>query len=1140
MYRLPDSVRRASFGASFARLLVTGFLALAVLPVAAQEGSSIPDEYRGDEDWIARGILDGNLIETNFRNHGELSRWSDLPWGVWPRGIGGRHIDGIGLLVAGRVPGERAKWPSYGGLADTLVNPVLLTYRDAGKRLGPDGTLWGWLPLSGFHNPDRINRLGEREPTPALSDDPSSWPQFWPDRLENPDDPGWGGQWNGFFGRGVFNADLESFYVVDDYSDKEYHLDPDTGLPLSQFGVFYPDAADSTKGGLALQSTVRLFQWANLLAEDTMFILYRITNTGSFDYRFNLAGDEGIFFAQIMDYGLGNEEGDENAAFDPQVDITYGWDQDGIGQRTDGTLYDLGYTGFAFLESPARPNDGLDNDEDGIADEQRFGGAGDRIEGQDAIAAAVNSRYDMINFERVYGALEDRPAYRRGVWWTGDENLDWVGFEDANENGVYDSGEQVFSDVGRDGKGPFDLNYPGPDDGEADGMPTPGEPAFDELDVDESDQIGLTGYDLNARPFYESGDNLRDDTWLFDRVLNFAQFPLGTAPAAETADVEPFLMYVSGPVSLAPNQTDFFSTAWLFGEDENDFFKNRRTVQSIYDNDYNFAQPPFTPTLTAVPGDGRVTLTWDTLAVASFDRFTQEFDFEGYRLYKGTDPLLSDSRLISDLNGTPTFYKPIAQWDLDNGLRGPVTVLGGESVYNLGSDSGLSYFYIDEDVTNGLTYYYALVAYDRGVYADDGTTEFDPQENVFNISVDLAGNVVGVSQNAAIVIPRSRPAGLVDAATNEDLSKPTEGIGSGSIDVRIVVPDLVKPENPYQMRFFSGPSDVPGNDLYDTVAYELYDAGTGQTVISRSPLVGVTPMIDGFVVEINNFEVIPNQITYDLDRTGFLANPGTANEIYGLDPRSLDGYDSNWVVDVKRDSTTLFTHSPFDYELVWVNPADSVYTPPRFGFTFLRDDYPFFARNATTGETIDLFVEDKNRSQDFDSGDEIIIVESEGRTRKFRYRVKVNIPEGENSNPPEPGQSLRITTLKEFFDGDMFQFTIRDSFIDPEIAKSELDDIAVVPNPYVGASGYEQRSQISGRGDRLIRFTNLPRTCTISIFNIRGELVKTLRHDGVGSDGALFWDMKTEGLQDIAYGVYIYHVKAEGIGEHVGKFAVIK
>ena len=71
--------------------------------VSAQQ--TIPDSldgvvYRGEFDNVAKGVIDGNLIQTNFRNHGELSRWNDRPWGVWPRGIGGRHIDGVGVVVS--------------------------------------------------------------------------------------------------------------------------------------------------------------------------------------------------------------------------------------------------------------------------------------------------------------------------------------------------------------------------------------------------------------------------------------------------------------------------------------------------------------------------------------------------------------------------------------------------------------------------------------------------------------------------------------------------------------------------------------------------------------------------------------------------------------------------------------------------------------------------------------------------------------------------------------------------------------------------------------------------------------------------------------------------------------------------------
>ena len=347
-----------------------------------------------------------------------------------------------------------------------------------------------------------------------------------------------------------------------------------------------------------------------------------------------------------------------------------------------------------------------------------------------------------------------------------------MGFDDENDNGVWDPGESLNNDVGRDGQGPFDLGYSGPDDGEADGMPTLGEPNFDELDIDESDQVGLTGFDLQTRPFYESGDNLRDDSWMWDRINEYAQFPLGTKPAQFKADLEPFLLFSSGPVGIAASGTDFFSTAWIFGEDEQDFFKNRRTAQSIFNADYTFAQPPFLPDLTAVPGDGRVVLSWDTVAVRSFDRFTQEFDFEGFKLYKGTDPLLSDARTITDISGTATFYEPIGQWDLVNGIAGPVTVLEGEAVYQLGTDSGLQFYYIDDDVTNGITYYYALVAYDRGVRDPDDLQKetIDPQENTFNVSVNQAGRLTGFSKNAAVVTPRSLPVGYVQGGANEDLS----------------------------------------------------------------------------------------------------------------------------------------------------------------------------------------------------------------------------------------------------------------------------------------------------------------------------------------------------------------------------------
>ncbi len=57
----------------------------------------------------------------------------------------------------------------------------------------------------------------------------------------------------------------------------------------------------------------------------------------------------------------------------------------------------------------------------------------------------------------------------------------------------------------------------------------------------------------------------------------------------------------------------------LFGENLNDLVLNAEISTRIVEADYRFAQPPAKPVVTAVPGDKRVTLYWDTRAEESID-----------------------------------------------------------------------------------------------------------------------------------------------------------------------------------------------------------------------------------------------------------------------------------------------------------------------------------------------------------------------------------------------------------------------------------------------------------------------------------------------------------------------------------------
>jgi hypothetical protein len=104
----------------------------------------------------------------------------------------------------------------------------------------------------------------------------------------------------------------------------------------------------------------------------------------------------------------------------------------------------------------------------------------------------------------------------------------------------------------------------------------------------------------------------------------------------------------------------------------------------------------------------------------------------------------------------------------------------------------------------------------------------------------------------------------------------------------------------------------------------------------------------------------------------------------------------------------------------------------------------------------------------------------------------------------------------------------------------DLDKIAVVPNPYVGAASWEPATAITGRGERLVYFIHLPNKCTIRIYTISGNLVKTLYRDAPVTDGQEPWDLTTKDGMSLAFGVYIFHVDAPGIGTKIGKFAIIK
>ncbi|MFA6482282.1 MAG: T9SS type A sorting domain-containing protein, partial [Bacteroidales bacterium] len=114
----------------------------------------------------------------------------------------------------------------------------------------------------------------------------------------------------------------------------------------------------------------------------------------------------------------------------------------------------------------------------------------------------------------------------------------------------------------------------------------------------------------------------------------------------------------------------------------------------------------------------------------------------------------------------------------------------------------------------------------------------------------------------------------------------------------------------------------------------------------------------------------------------------------------------------------------------------------------------------------------------------------------------------------------------------MYQFNTRDISVvrcDVETAKNALKLIRVVPNPYYGNSAYEF-TQL----DNIVKITNLPKTCTVSIYSLNGNLVRRFTKDAEVT--WLDWDLKNQYGIPIASGAYIIHINAPGIGERIVKF----
>ncbi len=1105
-------------------------------------------------------------------------------------------------------------------MGDTLHSVVISRgprNRQSEERSPIDNHFWGWNPLPGFLNPN--------SQSVAMSHLHDSWPiEGWNDPIaKNWKDSQGNTEWFGYFGRGIINADQESLFDADDQSDDEFNFrnfnpnDP----------IFLPDANDPSRHGMALRMRQRGFQWSNFLAEDAIFWLYDITNEGTTIYR---KADFGTVVGTLA--GGDGDSGDDLGFFDVENWITYSWDSDGSGNKGQK----VGYVGYAFLESPGNPFDGIDNDDDdnikigsalsytptapkfvaGDFDSLKYN-AGDQVVLIDPVSyvrtlhtvtAAIDTVYSLnVRFIIVPGVTYFREGNiasivngvsqpSRSAYDGIDNDLD--GLIDENEaihyltrvnkgleglrhknyvtgagvndlliderrdNNIDEDGDwnAGFDDVGIDGLGAQDNGYPGPDFGEGNGIPDQGEPNFGRTDPDESDQIGLTSFNffnISASP------DMTNDSLLWGRMTpgRFDVIP----PIPQDGD----FIYASGFFPLVPSGgnpeiKERFSVSLLFGEDLNDIIGNKEIVQQIYNAGYKFPQPPRKPKITLTQEDGNVVIYWNGDKTENDrDFITKKKDFQGYKIYRATDASFQDARTITNGQGILSFDKPLAQFDLVDSVKGYfypsqrlLEQVGGTSFY-LGDNSGIVNKFIDSDVTKGQTYYYAVCAYDAG----DASIDIFPTENSKFIRRSNIGQII-TDDNTGYITPGARPIGYQDASF-VNFEKSPNFVGTGTVSLEIIDDQKIREGYTYQVVF----QDTGAAN--NTKSYSLLDLQTPDTVYI--PLTGETTIVpplqsislpsgtDTIFINGERFAVNGNTYTapYDsLVNESEVLNGNTPinhgfrmqiinNQIVKLDT-TTSGFKnttspiSNYtfsVVDAVNKGVTY----PNDYQIefssaiVDTSIADTL-LPRRSTNIFTATPVNFRIKNLTQNKYIDFLYK---RTGLVTSTYQIVFKELINNTLRNTWRVVINYSGNE---PLEQSGTLNIFTQKPFSSTDMVTFTMKGASIESAVAKSEMDKIKVVPNPYVVTHDAEASllsTQTSGRGEREIRFTHIPPGSKISIFTVRGELIKTLTHDDLFV-GDVYWNLRTDENLDVAYGVYVFVVESSAIGTKIGKFALIK
>jgi hypothetical protein len=392
-----------------------------------------------------------------------------------------------------------------------------------------------------------------------------------------------------------------------------------------------------------------------------------------------------------------------------------------------------------------------------------------------------------------------------------------------------------------------------------------------------------------------------------------------------------------------------------------------------------------------------------------------------------------------------------------------------------------------------------------------------------NVSTD---GTITYGKNVAMIRPSAAAAGYLPPEVSSFVH--STGGASGTIGIQVIDPNQIRSGNQYELTFKDSVFRINNKDVFKTVSFSLRNVTDNRYLLQDDPRVAPgdeIPVVEGYQLSLVNDE----EISMDPGKTSW-NNPGV--------------YQFDFTTAIIRFSQGV--QSPSDYTIAFGNVGLSTSKDTTIsGRVFVSKPVNFKVTNTTQNKDIELLFSENDGNDgrltiDSTTGnvDALYFLEQNQGVKQLTWQFVLNLIGQRN---PQPGDTVRIVLNKPFLRYDTYNFSMNRSTISADDAKNAMNQIRVVPNPYLAAETWEPRNTYtSGRGPREIHFINLPAKCTIRIFNVAGALIRKLEHESAYENGTEIWDVLSEEKFDIAYGIYVYHVDAPGVGQKTGTFAIIK